>query len=98
MVMDLRPGNNFRVWKVTTGSAAQLAAMPCIGVMLRCPNTNTTNVQIGYDINFAANTYGEIVPGQSLSLDVSNTNLIFHKAASATPVLEVWAVLSSAQP
>lgn len=97
-IVDLRPGNNFRTWRVTTGAAAQLAALPVIGVLLRSPATNTTNIQIGYNNAFAANTFGEIAPGQSVSLDISNTGLIFHKAASGTPVLEVWAVLSSAQP
>lgn len=93
--VNLIPGDNFRVWTVTTGSAAQLAAMPCIGVLLRAPTTNTTGVQISYANGFGAGTFGTLLPGESVSLDINDTSKIWTKAASATPTLEVWALLRS---
>ncbi len=98
-IIDLRPGNNFRVFTITAdGTWRQLPAMPAIGVLLRTLATNTTNVLIAASNNPATNQQGTLAPDRALSLDINNASLVWYKAASANPVFEVWCVLSSAQP
>lgn len=97
--VDLRPGNNFRVFTVTADNTwRQLPALPAIGVLLRTPASNAAAVQISYIQNPTNDQFGSLAADRALSLDISNSGLIWYKAASGGPVLEVWVAMSSAQP
>jgi hypothetical protein len=97
--VDLRAGNNFRVFTLTAdGTWRQVPAMSAIGVLLRTLATNTTNLLIAASDQPAASQQGTLAPDRSLSLDINNANLIWYKASSGSPVFEVWCVLSSTQP
>lgn len=101
--VDLRAGNNFRVFQVTCDNTwRQLAGAEglqgCIGVLLVTPATNTAAVLISYQANPPAGQQASIPADRARSLDITNPNLIWVKAASGSPVLEVWVILSSAQP
>ena len=95
---DLRPGDVIRFMTITTSSAGW-TVLPtlrqAIGVMLRNPSTNTINIAISHTNTPAAGDQIVLAPGQALSFDINNPNLLYHKAASGSPTLEVIVVLSS---
>ena len=72
----------------STTVATVLATLACKSVLLQADPDNTVDLFIGD----ATNQPIQLTPGMSLVLPVSNTNLIYHKSASATGVLNVISV------
>lgn len=67
------------------GTGTALANMPCASVLLQADPDNTTDILIG---DSGAQVI-QLVPGASVSLDIENTQIVFHKAVSGSPVLNV---------
>lgn len=65
----------------TTTTAAQMSSNVTKEVVVQADPTNTANIMIG---NSAANCTFALLPGSAISLPVTNTNLVFHRAASGT--------------
>lgn len=72
-----------------TTTPTPLSSLACRSVLLQADPDNTVDVFIGD----ATNQVWQLVPGQALSLPVSNTNQIYHKVASGTATLNVGAIL-----
>lgn len=64
-------------------SAAALADIKCVAVILKSDPDNTDDILIG---DVGAQTL-QLTPGQSFSFDIRNTIKIWAKAVSGTPVL-----------
>jgi len=66
-----------------TTTAAALADIRCVGVLLQSDPDNTDDILIG---DTGAQTI-QLTPGQSFSVDIKNTNKIFAKGVTGTPTL-----------
>jgi len=75
--------------KTLTGTAAALADVTCVGVLIQADPDNTTDMLVGDD---AAQVI-QLTPGQSFSMTISNTSLIYAKAVSGSPVLNALLTL-----
>lgn len=63
-----------------TGSSAALADIDCIAVLVQSDPNNTEDIFLGD----SANQHIQLTPGTSLSLDISNTSMLFARAASSS--------------
>lgn len=72
---------------VTTVAAA-LAAQACKAIIVQADPDNTVDVLVGD----ATNQPIQLTPGQSITLPVSNHNLLYHKTASGAANLNVISV------
>ncbi len=70
-------------------TAVQMPAQGGTEILIQSAPTNTVNISVGS----ATSQSIVLVPGQSLTLSLSNLNLLYAVAASGTPVLD-WMVRS----
>lgn len=66
-----------------SGTAASLGDHKCVGVLLQSDPDNTDDILIG---NVDSQSM-QLTPGQSFSLTVENTSIIYAKSVSGTPDL-----------
>lgn len=71
-----------------TTTATALSAQACKAVLLQADPDNTSDIFVGD----ATNQPIQLLPGQSVSLPVANTNQVYHKTASGTATLNVLAI------
>ncbi len=70
-------------------TAAQMPAQTGTEILIQNAPSNTVNISIGS----ATSQSIVLVPGQSMTLSLSNLNLLYAVAASGTPALN-WVVIS----
>lgn len=75
---------------VTAGTAVNLPNLPCVSITIRANPANTGTVYIGTS-GVTASTGIPLVPGEAISLDITNANLIWVNAdTNADRVKYLW--------
>lgn len=74
----------------TAGTRVQLSSSACSSVTVKARATNVNTIYIGGSGVTAATGF-ELAPGETVSIDVTNTNMIYIDAATATDgVAYIW--------
>jgi hypothetical protein len=75
-------------WQATaTTTPTALASQACNEALVQNDPASSVDVLIGN----SSNQYIDLAPGDSISLAVSNANLVYHKSVSSTATLNVLA-------